>query len=167
MADPNFTPESPRDDPTTIDERVELDRVALEPARLSLVGAGYYAYGMLDDKHRWTIAVDDEDGGADIRIGGDGFEVELRTSSPGLYADEDNEWQRRTRSRLARMTIPNIARGFLEPHQRAEWDEVEEGVAVSETWQLPFTRASDIGPFVRQHLPALEHLLARIESQLG
>jgi hypothetical protein len=157
---------TPDDDLVTAD-RLERARQALEPVRASLAAAGYYAYGMLDDQNRWTIAVDDEDGRVDVRIGADGFEVVLSATSPGLYADEENEWRRRSRSRLARMTIPNIARGFLEPHQAATWDEVDEGVAVSETYQLPFTRAGDVGTFVREHLPRLETILAQIEQQLG
>jgi hypothetical protein len=65
------------------------------------------------------------------------------------------------------MTIPRIAQGFLEPHQSAMWDEVDEGVAVSEHYQLPFNRAGDVGQFVRTQLPQLEHVLALIERQLG
>lgn len=147
--------------------RLETDRAALAPARQSLVDAGYYAYGMVNDEHRWVIAVDDESGRADVRIGDDGLEVVLTVTSPGLYADEESDWRRASRARLARISLPNIARGYLEPHQSARWDEVEEGVAVTEVWQLPFTRASDVGHFVRDHLPPLGDVLTRIESQLG
>lgn len=149
------------------ESRIERDKVALEQVRDVLRDAGFYAYGRLDDQNRWSIAVDDEAGRADIRIGDDGFEVTLWASSPGLYADEENEWRRRSRNRLARVMIPNIARGQLEPHQRAEWDEVDEGVAVTEVWQLPFTREQDLGVFVRDQLPLLQELLARIERHLG
>jgi len=155
------------DDEAAANARIEQDRIALEPIRQSLTEAGYYSYGMLDDQNRWSIAVDDEAGRANVRIGDDGYEVELWSSSPGLYADEENEWRRQSRARLARLMLPNIARGYLDAHQRVMWDEVDEGVAVSETYQLPFTRTDDVGPFVRKHLPALEGLLTRIESQLG
>jgi len=155
------------DDEAAANARIEQDRIALEPIRQSLTEAGYYSYGMLDDQNRWSIAVDDEAGRANVRIGDDGYEVELWSSSPGLYADEENEWRRQSRARLARLMLPNIARGYLDAHQRVMWDEVDEGVAVSETYQLPFTRTDDVGPFVREHLPALEALLTRIESQLG
>ena len=147
--------------------RIEQDRIALDPIRQSLTDAGYYAYGMLDDQNRWSIAVDDEVGRANVRIGDDGYEVELWASSPGLYADEENEWRRKSRARLARLMLPNIARGFLDAHQHVAWDEVDEGVAVSETYQLPFNRTGDVGEFVRIHLPELETVLAKIESQLG
>lgn len=149
------------------ESRIERDKVALEDVREVMRQAGFYAYGRLDDQNRWSIAVDDEAGRADIRIGDDGFEVTLWASSPGLYADEENEWRRRSRNRLARVMIPTIARGQLESHQRAEWDETDEGVAVTEVWQLPFTREPDLGEFVRTSLPALEEILARIERQLG
>lgn len=163
----DFPVDSPENDATAHATQIERDRKALEAVRQSLVDAGYYAYGMLDDQNRWSIAVDDEAGRADVRIGPDGYEIELRATSPGLYADEESEWRRQSRARLARITIPNIARGFLDPHQHATWDEVEQGVSVSETYQLPFTRAADVGRFVRSHLPELELVLARIEAQLG
>lgn len=163
LNDDHFDP----DTPDAADQRAEYDREALQPARHSLTDAGFYAYGMIGEDHRYVIAVDDEMGRADVRIGDDGFDVVLTVSSPGLYADEENDWRRASRARLARISLPNITRGFLEPNQVARWDEVEEGVALSETWQLPFTRANDIGTFVREHLPPLEDVLTQIESQLG
>ncbi len=155
------------DEEDAANARIEQDRIALEPVRESLRAADFYAYGMLDDQNRWSIAVDDEAGRANVRIGDDGYEVELWSSSPGLYADEENEWRRNSRARLARLMLPNIARGQLDAHQRVMWDEVDEGVAVAETYQLPFNRTADLGEFVRTHLPALEALLGKIEAQLG
>lgn len=155
------------DDEAAASARLEQDKLALEPIRQSLTNAGFYSYGLLDDQNRWSIAVDDEAGRANVSIGDDGFEIELWSSSPGLYADEENEWRRKSRARLARLMLPNIASGYLDAHQRAMWDEVDEGIAVSETYQLPFTRTDDVGTFVRDHLPELEALLSRIESQLG
>lgn len=158
---PDFDPE---DDPSN---KIARDKRALEDVRISLEQAGYYAYGTIDEQNRWSIAVDDETGRVDVLVGDDGFEVVLWTSSPGLYADEENEWRRNSRARLARITLPNIARGFLEPHQSIAWDEVDQGVALTERYQLPFTRSGDIGRFVRDHLPRLEIVLASIERQLG
>lgn len=146
---------------------IARDRLSLTPVLESLQRAGFYAYGTLDDQSRWSIAVDDELGRVDVRVGDDGFEIILWVSSPGLYADEENIWKRNSRSRLARMSIPRIAQGFLEPHQSAMWDEVEEGVAVSEHYQLPFNRAADVGQFVRTQLPKLEDVLSGIERQLS
>lgn len=139
---------------------------ALEPVRASLEAAGYYAYGSFDDQQRWTIAVDDEAGRVDVRIGEDGFVLELWASSPGLFSDEENEWRRRAQERLARMVIPNVARGMLAPHQSAYWDEIDHGVAVRVRYELPFTRAGQIGAFVREHFPELEEVLTAVESQI-
>lgn len=142
------------------------DRRALEPVLQSLKDVGYYAYGMLNDNNEWTIAADDEIGRIDVRVGSDGFEVKLWMSSPGLYADEESPWKQASRSRLARIALPRIARGFLQAHQTAIWDEVDQGVAVSEHYELPFLRADDIGAFVREHHPGLEEILTTIERQL-
>jgi hypothetical protein len=145
---------------------VPRENRALEPVKRSLERAGFYAYGAFDDQRRWTIAVDDEQGHVDVRIGEDGFVVEMWATSPGLFAEEENDWRRRAHERLARMAIPNIARGMLEPHQIAKWDEVEQGVCVRAVYQLPFTRAEQIGAFVREHFPELEEILTKVESQI-
>lgn len=140
---------------------------ALAPVKASLEAAGFYAYGTLDEQNRWTIAADDEAGHVDVRIGADGFAVELWASSPGLYADEENEFRRRARERLARLTIPNIARGYLAPHQTAYWDEVDQGVAVRLRYELPFGRAADIGRFARDRLPELAELMTFVEEKVA
>lgn len=139
---------------------------ALEPVKHALELAGFYAYGTFDDQQRWTIAIDDELGHADVRVGADGFVIDMWTTSPGLFAEEENDWRRRAHERLARMTIPNIARGMLAPHQSASWDETEQGVKVGASYELPFTRAQQIGAFVREHLPELEELVTKVESQI-
>lgn len=143
------------------------DRATLETARRALEAEGFYAYGTIDDQNRWTVAVDDEAGRVDVRVGDDGLEVAFWASSPGLYADEENEWRRRARERLARITLANIARGFLDAHQTASWDEVDQGVAVTTTYELPFNRAGEVGRFVRERLPELDQLLTEIERQLA
>jgi hypothetical protein len=145
---------------------VPRENRALEPVKASLERAGFYAYGTFDDQRRWTIAVDDELGRVDVRIGSDGFVIEMWATSPGLFAEEENDWRRRAHERLARMTIPNVARGMLAPHQSASWDEVEQGICVRVHYELPFTRAQQVGPFVREHLPELEELLTLVESQI-
>jgi len=148
------------------DESIAHDRKALEPVLQSLKDAGYYAYGMVNEHNVWTIAADDEIGRVDVRVGKDGFEVVLWLSSPGLYADEESPFKQASLARLARIALPRISRGLLEPHQTASWDEVDQGVAVTERYELPFTRAADIGPFVRENHPKLEKLLTTIERQL-
>jgi hypothetical protein len=118
----------------------DRDRQALAPVLQSLKETGYYAYGTFDDQQRWSIAVDDEAGRVDARVGRDGIEIAIWTSSPGMFADEENEWRRKAQQRLARIQINAISRGQLAPHQQAMWDEVEAGVAVRVTYELPFTR---------------------------
>lgn len=164
-----MTPIHPDHDIDDLDPRdvIARDRLALAPVLESLKQADFYAYATLDDQSRWTIAVDDELGRVDVRVGDDGFLIVLQMSSPGLYADEENIWRLQSRARLARISIPRIARGYLEPHQSAKWDEVDEGVAVFEHYELPFNRAVDVGEFVREHLPKLESLLELIERELA
>ena len=147
-------------------DEVITARKALMPVEQSLRDAGLYAYGTFDDQHRWIVASDDEAGRVDVRVGKDGFEVQLWVTSPGLYAEVENEWRRRAMERLARMTIPKIAQGMLQSHQSAEWDEVEHGVGVRITFEVPFTRVNDIGALVRSHFPELEELLTFVESQV-
>jgi len=154
-------PESPEPD------RLEEDQRTLEPVRQALREDGFWAYGTIDESNRWSIAVDDEIGRVDVRIGRDGYEIEMRASSPGLYAEEDSPWRRQSRARLARIQIPRIARGYLEAHQNAMWDEEIEGVTVVETVEMPFHRAADIPGFVRKRLPEIEDLVTMIERELG
>lgn len=163
MLDNNLTsgPESPEP------ESLREDQKTLEAVRKALREDGFWAYGTIDETNRWSIAVDDEMGRADVRIGRDGFEIQLVASSPGLYADEDSPWRMQTRIRLARMTIPRIARGYLAEHQRAFWDETIEGVAVAETVEMPFHRTADIPEFIRERLPQVEELVTLIESELS
>jgi hypothetical protein len=159
--DPRQTPESPEP------ERLDEHQQSLEPVRQALRDNGFWAYGTIDEQNTWSVAIDDELGRVNVRIGKDGYELELRASSPGLYADDESAWRRQARSRLARLQIPRIARGRLDEHQQAGWDEVEEGVAITETVELPFQRRDDIPMFIRTRLPELETLVSDIERQLG
>lgn len=156
----------PADDPAGEAAALASDRRALDPVRAVLSAAGFWAYGTLSDEGRWTIAADDEAGHVDVRVGADGFAVELWATSPGLFADEESDFRRRTRERLVRMTLPAINRGLLEPHQSARWDEAEGGVQVRLRYELPFTRRDDIGAFVRARLPELEATLELVEARV-
>lgn len=153
------------DDNLDPQDTIARDRLSLDPVKASLIDAGFYAYGMIDDTNRWTIAVDDELGRVDVHVGDDGLDILMTVSSPGLFADEESDWRRASKARLARIQVGRISRG-LDPHQRAFWDDVDEGIAVSERYQLPFTRSGDVGAFVREQLPQIEELLERIERQL-
>lgn len=142
-------------------------RQTLEPVQRSLEEAGFYAYGTVDEENRWVISADDEAGHVDVRVGPDGFQIDLWTTSPGLFSEEENEFRRRAKERLARMSLPAVQQGFLAPHQAAWWDETEGGPAARISYELPFTRANDAGAFVREHLPELEQLIGFIETQVA
>lgn len=149
------------------DDRLTTEQKALlARARQSLADEGFYAYGMLDDKQRWVVAIDDELGQADVRLDDDVYVIELRGVSPGLFSEEESEWRRRALERLARRVIPNIARGILESNQSANWSETEEGVTVGITFRLPISESAEIGAFVRRALPAIDELITEVESQL-
>lgn len=145
---------------------VEQARVLLEPVRASLVAAGFYAYGTFDDQMRWSIAVDDEIARVDVRATEEGYLVELWATSPGLFMDEENEWRRRVLERLARRTVPAIARGMLGPGQEAVWSEEDHGVGVRLRYRLPIIDAPLVGDFVRSHIGELDEVLTFVESQV-
>ncbi len=150
----------------TDDRLTPQQKKLLAQARQSLADEGFYAYGMLDDRQRWVVAVDDEHGQADVGLEDDNYVIEVRGVSPGLFSEEDSEWRRRALERLARRVIPNVARGMLEPNQTASWSENEAGVAVGMTYRFSFDRAAEIGALVRQALPQIDDLVTEVESQL-
>ena len=167
----------PEDEPVDIaidalrSEEARLERAAaneaLRPVLRSLEAEGLYAYITLDDENRWTVASDDEQGRVDVRLDDGDYEVVMAATSPGMYADEDNAYRRRSLERLARMLIPRVARGYLADHQKASWDEVEAGVAVQVRYVLPRAEPEAIGPFVREHFEELEELLSFVEEQIS
>ena len=142
-------------------------REALAPVRDALEGAGFYAYGTIDDENRWVISADDEAGHVDVRVGPDGYQLELWATVPGLFSEEENDFRRRAMERLARMTIPAVRQGFLAAHQFAWWDENEGGPGARIRYELPFTAADQAGTFAREHLPELEKLLDFLATQVA
>ncbi|MGH2618377.1 MAG: hypothetical protein ACRDJC_24365 [Thermomicrobiales bacterium] len=142
-------------------------REALAPVRDALEQAGFYAYGTVDEENRWVISADDEAGHVDVRVGADGYQLELWATSPGLFSDEENSFRRRAMERLARMTIPAVQQGFLAPHQSAWWDETEGGPGARIRYELPFTAADQAGTYARDRLPELEQLLDFIATQVA
>jgi hypothetical protein len=142
-------------------------REALAPVRDALQQAGFYAYGTIDEENRWVISADDEAGHVDVRVGPDGYELELWATVPGLFSEEENDFRRRAMERLARMTVPAVQQGFLAPHQSAWWDETEGGPGVRIRYELPFTTADQTGIFARERLPELEKLLDFIATQVS
>ncbi len=174
---PEDPPDEPREEPVDIaidtlrGEDAVLEREAanqaLRPVLRSLEAAGLYAYITLDDENRWTVASDDERGRVDVRLDDGDYEVVMAATSPGMYADEDNAYRRRSLERLARMLIPRVARGYLADHQKASWDEVEAGTAVQVRYVLPRAEPEAIGPFVIEHFEELEELLSFVEEQIS
>jgi len=141
-------------------------RAALVPVAEALRAAGFYAYVSLDAENRWSVACDTDEGRVDVRIGADGFDLDVWDTSPGLFADEDDERPRIARERLARVSLPAIARGFLEPGQDVWWDELEHGIGVRLRLQLPFTVQSLIGAIAKRQLAELNEVIALVESRL-
>ena len=141
-------------------------RQALAPVRVAMERAGFYAYGTVDEENRWVVSADDEAGHVDVRVGPDGYQLDLWATLPGLFSEEENDFRRRAMERLARMSIPAVRQGFLAPHQEASWDETEGGPAVRIRYELPFTAAEHAGEFARERLPELEQLLDFIATQI-
>jgi hypothetical protein len=155
------------DNGTEIQNAIARAREALAPVRDSLERAGFYAYGTVDAENEWVISADDEAGHVDVRVGADGFQLDLWATYPGLFSEEENEFRRRAMERLARMTVPAVQQGFLAPHQAAWWDETEGGPAARIRYQIPFTATAQTGAFAREHLPELEQLLDFIATQVS
>ena len=148
------------------EQTIARARKALSPVHDALEAAGFYAYGTIDEENRWVISADDEAGHVDVRVGPDGYQLDLWATLPGLFSEEENEFRRRAMERLARMSIPAVRQGFLAPHQEAWWDETEGGPAARIRYEVPFTAAEQAGIFAREHLLDLEQLLDFIATQV-
>src|SRR5262245_8421801 len=114
-------------------------RNALAPVVEFFKSSGLYAYRTLDDENRWCVASDLEDGHIDVRIGLDGYELDVWATSPGLFADEENDRRRVALERLARISMPALRRGYLEDNQILEWNHDEHGVSLRTRYLLPFS----------------------------
>ncbi|MCD6028843.1 MAG: hypothetical protein K0S78_1017 [Thermomicrobiales bacterium] len=163
-----------RDEPTRPEENgigpqndIARARETLAPVRDALERAGFYAYGTIDAENRWVVSADDEAGHVDVRVGPDGYQLDLWGTIPGLFSEEESDYRRRAMERLARMTIPRVQQGFLAPNQAAWWDDTEGGPAARVRYELPFTAAAQTGAFAREHLPELEKLLDFIATQVS
>lgn len=139
---------------------------ALEPIVGTFKHAGMYAYRTLTDENDWCVAVDLEDGRIDVRIGDDGYLVDVRAISTGMFMDEENEHRRRVLERLARISMPAIRRGFLAEHQDVLWDESNAGIALRSQHMLPFSGAERIPTFAIEELDQLVVQLRAVERQI-
>lgn len=149
------------DEPATRD-----DRAALTPVAEILRAAGFYAYTAIDAESRWTVACDTDEGHVDVRVGDDGLDLEVWDTSPGLFWEEEDERRRAARERLARVTLPALARGHLAPNQEIWWDEADHGIGARLRVQVPFALQGRLGAIARQHLAELNDLIAFVEAKL-
>ncbi len=150
--------------PETIGPKVH--RLVLEPVVNALQASGYYAYPTLDHESRWVVACDTEAGHVDVRVGQDGFDLEVWDTSPGLFWDEEDTRRREARERLARVSMPAISRGMFDPSQEIWWDEDAHGVGVRLRFELPFAAQERIGDVAQQRLAELNEVIAYVERRL-
>ena len=141
--------------------RLMLDRV-VETMR----GDGFYAYVHLDEQNRWGVSADTEDGHADIRIEGGWFVVEVWDTSPGLFWEEENERRFHALERRARIVLPSVARGLVEPDQEIWWDENDHGVGARVQSAMAPEAIERIPSTVRRLFDELNQLLSEVERRL-
>lgn len=143
------------------------ERAVLRPVAVALEAAGFYAYLTLDQEARWMVASDSELGRVDVRVGRDGYELAVWDVSPGLFLEEEDERRRVAQERLARVTLPALARGYLAANQEVWWDEELHGVGARLRLELPFAAQPHLGEIARQRLDDLNDLIAFVETKLS
>lgn len=141
-------------------------RVALEPIVGIFRSAGFYAYRTIDDENRWCVALDLEEGHIDVRIGMDGYELDVWATSPGLFVDQEDDRRRHALERLARISLPGIRRGFLEENQTIEWSEQDRGLSLRSRFILPFSGGEHLPRTALAQLGELNHALIDIERRI-
>lgn len=146
--------------------RRSRDRDELRPVMEALTALGLYAYLTVDEQSRWTVACDTDLGRIDVRIGADGFDLDVWDTSPGLFWEEEDERRREALERLARVSLPAVARGVLDRSQEAWWDETDHGIGVRVHQELPFALRDQIGAYAREQLVVLNDAIALIERRL-
>lgn len=142
-------------------------RIALEPVVDIFREAGFYAYRTLDAENNWCVACDLEEGHIDIRIGDDGYELDVWATSPGLFVEEEDTRRRHALERLARVSLPGIRRGFLEENQTIEWDENERGLSLRSRFILPFSINERMPRVALDQLAELNTALTTIERKIA
>lgn len=142
-------------------------RDALAPVVEYFRAAGLYAYRTLDAENRWCVASDLEDGHVDVRIGDDGYELDVWATSPGMFADEENDRRRAALERLARISIPGLRRGYLEDNQDLEWNHDEHGVSLRTSYLVPFSAGEHLPQFALSQLDELNQALRFLERKIG
>lgn len=146
---------------------VSQHRHALDPVVEIFREQGFYAYGTFDDQNRWCVACDLEDGHIDVRIGEDGFEMDSWATLTGMYIDEENPRRRHALERLARVSIPAIQRGLLDDTEHLHWDDVEKGIALRKTIQLPFSASERLPDIALSQLEDVNQTLLFLARQIN
>ncbi|GBD19119.1 hypothetical protein HRbin27_01622 [bacterium HR27] len=149
-------------------------KTGLEPVVEILRAAGYWAYSLYGDDGRWLVACDTEAGRVDVRLGSDGYLVEVWDVSPGLFYDEEDNRRRLVRERLARLTLirlsETIRRAPMEPGEEflsdLWWDDNEHGVGARLRLEIPFSASGQLPTLVAMLLEQLNALIARVEERL-
>jgi hypothetical protein len=146
---------------------ISNQRTALDPVVGVFRAEGYYAYGTYDDQNRWCVACDVEAGHIDIRIGDDGYEMDAWATLIGMYVDEENVRRRIALERLARVSIPAIQRGMLDDTEQLQWDDVEKGIALRKTIQLPFATTEILPEIAMRQLEDVNETLLFLARQIN
>jgi hypothetical protein len=141
-------------------------RNALTPIVRTFREHGVYAYGTVDDENRWCVAADLEAGHIDVRIGLDGYELDVWATSPGMFLEEENERKRIAMERLVRVSIPGIQRGYLDENHLLTWDDFEKGIALRKSLALPFSVDQKLPEIAMTQLDELNDTLEFLESRL-
>jgi hypothetical protein len=141
-------------------------RTALDPIVQTFRDHGVYAYGTVDDENRWCVAADLEAGHIDVRIGLDGYELDVWATSPGMFVEEENERRKKAMERLVRVSIPGIQRGYLDDHHLLTWDDFEQGIALRKSVALPFSVDGRLPEIAMSQLEELNETLTFLESRL-
>jgi hypothetical protein len=139
---------------------------ALADAASIFKSAGFYAYRTLDDENRWCVACDLEEGHIDVRIGADGYELDVWATSPGMFLDEEDERRRHALERLARISLPGLRRGYLEDNQDLEWSQQEQGLALRASFALPFAAGPRLPDVAMEQLAELTRAMRFFERKL-
>ena len=142
-------------------------QTALAPIVGIFRAAGIYAYGTYDDQNRWCVACDVEEGHIDVRIGDDGYEMDAWATLTGMYVDEENTRRRHALERLARVSIPAIQRGILDDTEQLHWDDVEKGIALRKTIQLPFATTEMLPRIAMDQLHDVNETLLFLARQIN
>ncbi|HUG16348.1 MAG TPA: hypothetical protein VMM78_15195 [Thermomicrobiales bacterium] len=142
-------------------------RVALEPVVGIFREAGYYAYRTIDDENRWCVALDLEYGHIDVRIGDDGYELDVWATSPGLFIDQEDDRRRHALERLARISLPGIRRGILDENQTIEWNDQERGLSLRSRFIVPFSGDEHLPRTAMEQLAELNTALSDIERRIA